>query len=174
MKPTPAWEHERAQLYLGDALMTLEALDAFRFDAIVTDPPYCSGAVSETSRVQAPGQGRRSETLRRFPWFRGDNMGTAGLAWLLRAAANVITCRRVRRSESEHQTQKPVELMAQLVNVVAPVGGLVCDPFAGSGTTGVAALSIGRRFVGIESELEHLQTARDRLDAEISQRRFAT
>jgi site-specific DNA-methyltransferase (adenine-specific) len=51
--------------------------------------------------------------------------------------------------ERVHQTQKPVELMEQLL---APVraNGVVLDPFAGSGTTGVAALNTGRDFIGVE------------------------
>lgn len=56
-------------------------------DAIVTDPPYCSGSVGESQRTSAKGQGLRSETISRFGWFVGDNMGTAGLVWLLRAMA---------------------------------------------------------------------------------------
>jgi site-specific DNA-methyltransferase (adenine-specific) len=49
-----------------------------------------------------------------------------------------------------HPTVKPVALMRWLVQLVTPPGGLVLDPFAGSGTTGVAALELGMRFVGIE------------------------
>lgn len=51
--------------------------------------------------------------------------------------------------QREHITQKPIEVMRDLVKVV-PEGGTVLDPFAGSGTTGVAALIEGRRFLGIE------------------------
>ncbi|WP_306357430.1 MULTISPECIES: site-specific DNA-methyltransferase [unclassified Nocardia] len=51
--------------------------------------------------------------------------------------------------EREHITQKPVEVMRELVKI-APRDGLVLDPFMGSGTTGVAAILEGRRFIGIE------------------------
>jgi site-specific DNA-methyltransferase (adenine-specific) len=68
--------------------------------------------------------------------------------------------------EREHLTQKPVELMRAVVRICRP-GGLVLDPFAGSGSTGVGALLEGRRFVGIEREAAHLATAARRLtDAE--------
>lgn len=56
---------------------------------------------------------------------------------------------RTREDRVHHQTSKPVELMRQLVKL-APPGGLVLDPFAGSATTGVAALLEGRRFHGFE------------------------
>lgn len=75
----------RATLYQGDAIETMARLG--RVDAIVTDPPYCSGSVSEASRTAAKGQGLRSENLGRFGWFVGDNMGTAGLVFLLRSVA---------------------------------------------------------------------------------------
>jgi site-specific DNA-methyltransferase (adenine-specific) len=51
--------------------------------------------------------------------------------------------------EREHQTQKPVSVLRELVKIV-PEAGLVMDPFMGSGTTGVAAMLEGRRFLGVE------------------------
>lgn len=71
----------------GDALDLVRALPDASVDAIITDPPYCSGAVGEAQRQRADGQGLRSETRRRLGWFVGDDMGTAGLVWLLRALA---------------------------------------------------------------------------------------
>jgi len=61
-----------------------------------------------------------------------------------------------------HITQKPVAVMQQLVRI-APAGGTVLDPFAGSGTTGVAALTEGRRFIGIEDSAAYADAARTRL-----------
>ena len=52
----------------------------------------------------------------------------------------------------EHETQKPLPLMSELVELFSNRGDLVCDPFMGSATTGVAAVKLGRRFVGIERE----------------------
>lgn len=52
--------------------------------------------------------------------------------------------------ESDHPTEKPVALMAEYIRQSTVPGGLVLDPFMGSGTTGVAAVRAGRRFVGIE------------------------
>ena len=71
----------------GDALESLSHLPAHSVDAIVTDPPYCSGGFSEAGRQSAKGQGLRSETIRADGWFTGDNMGTAGLLFLLRSVA---------------------------------------------------------------------------------------
>lgn len=231
-----------AEIIHGDALDVLRALPSASADAIVTDPPYASGGVSEASRSSANGQGLRSENLTRFGWFVGDNMGTAGLVYLLRSMAfeairiarpsasmlmfcdwrqvpnlapaiesagwryqglivwdkgamglgngfrcqhemilhftagapeyydkgtpNVLTCGRIRGDDRLHQTEKPVDLLRRLLRVVCPPGGVVLDPFAGSGSTGVAALAEGMRFIGIERALEHVETARRRLSGE--------
>jgi site-specific DNA-methyltransferase (adenine-specific) len=61
-----------------------------------------------------------------------------------------------------HPTVKPLELMRYLVRLITPPGGLVLDPFAGSGTTGIAALQEGCRFHGIEADEASVQTAHDR------------
>lgn len=62
-------------------------------------------------------------------------------------------------AEREHPTQKPVKLMATIVQVQTPIGGIVLDLFMGSGTTGVAAVRCGRLFVGIEHDPKHFETA---------------
>src|SRR5690606_26486261 len=56
-----------------------------------------------------------------------------------------------------HPTVKPTDLMAWLVRLVTPVGGTVLDPFAGSGSTLVAAKREGFGFIGIEREAEYVE-----------------
>lgn len=224
----------------GDALDVMHTLGASSVDAIVTDPPYCSGSVGETQRTAAKVQGLRRD--QRHAWFVGDNMGTAGLVFLLRSMAfesvrvvkpsgsivvfcdwrqvsniapaiesaglrfqnmlvwdkgsmglglgfrcqhelalhftngapeyhaadvgNVLRASRVPTDERQHQAQKPVDLLMSIVRVVAPEGGLVLDPFAGSASTGVACLRTGRRFLGIERDPLHALRGIHRLEAE--------
>jgi site-specific DNA-methyltransferase (adenine-specific) len=62
-----------------------------------------------------------------------------------------------------HVTQKPLALMRELLRIVEP-GGVVLDPFMGSGTTGVAALQTGRGFVGIELDPAHFDNACERIN----------
>ena len=62
-----------------------------------------------------------------------------------------------------HPTVKPVDLMRWLCRLVTPPGGLVFDPFCGSGSTGIAALAEGFRFIGIEIDAEYARTARRRV-----------
>lgn len=68
----------------------------------------------------------------------------------------------VRQDDKHHLTGKPTDLMRRLV-VVAPLGGLILDPFAGSGTTGVAAIQEGRRFLGFEMSEHYAAVAQKRL-----------
>lgn len=66
-----------------------------------------------------------------------------------------------------HPTVKPVALMRWLVTLVTPPGGHVLDPFAGSGTTGIACAELGVRFTGIEKEPEYAAIARQRIEAAV-------
>jgi len=65
--------------------------------------------------------------------------------------------------EKEHPTQKPVRLMEWCINH-APEAESICDPYMGSGTTGVAAANMGKRFVGIERERKYFDIACERLE----------
>lgn len=64
-----------------------------------------------------------------------------------------------------HPTVKPTDLMAYLCRLVTPPGGVVLDPFMGSGSTGKAAIREGFQFIGIEREAEYLAIARARIEA---------
>lgn len=65
--------------------------------------------------------------------------------------------------DREHMTQKPLDVMRGLVKI-APKGGTVLDPFAGAGTTGVAALMEGRNFIGSEMSEHYHAVAKARLE----------
>lgn len=73
------------------------------------------------------------------------------------------------RDESPHPTEKPVELMRYWIENSTTAGGLVLDPFMGSGTSGVAAAQAGRRFVGIESDPRWFDVACVRLEKALNQ-----
>ncbi len=240
-----AWE-----IVQGDCIAALQAMPARSVSAIITDPPYCSGGSTETTRRQATSQGIASQRIRdgEVEWFAGDNMTTAGLVWLLRAVAfeaerllvpggslcvfcdwrmwsnlapalesgglrlqnmvvwdkgsaglgtgfkpthelvahlcngpgkfhdlrgsNVLRFGRVRGQDKQHPTQKPEELLQAFVRVTTPLGGLVVDPFNGSGSTGVACVKEGRRYVGIERDPEYCEMSRKRLAGVAEQRRL--
>ncbi len=73
------------------------------------------------------------------------------------------------RSEgNNHPTVKPTDLMAYLIRLVTPKGGIVLDPFMGSGSTGKAAVREGMNFIGIERETEYFEIAKSRIEYEIN------
>jgi len=66
-------------------------------------------------------------------------------------------------ANNTHPTVKPVELMKYLVRLVTPKGGVVLDPFMGSGSTGMGAREEDLRFIGIEKEREYYEIAKARI-----------
>jgi site-specific DNA-methyltransferase (adenine-specific)/modification methylase len=73
-----------------------------------------------------------------------------------------------RLKNPKHPTQKPVKIMKRLIELASNEGDLVFDPFAGVASTGIAALELKRRFIGIESEKEYFDASCERL-----QKKFA-
>lgn len=67
--------------------------------------------------------------------------------------------------KKKHPAQKPLEVMRWLVNALSEEGELVVDPFAGSGTTGIASVQLQRKFIGIEINPDYIQLAIDRIEA---------
>ena len=72
------------------------------------------------------------------------------------------------RDESEHPTEKPVLLMKHYIENSTQPGDTVMDPFMGSGTTGVAAVMAGRKFIGIERDPRWFETAAARIEQALS------
>ena len=66
---------------------------------------------------------------------------------------------------NNHPTVKPVELMKYLIKLVTPPGGIVLDPFNGSGSTGMAAVELGHEYVGIELDPAYVEIANKRIAA---------
>jgi site-specific DNA-methyltransferase (adenine-specific) len=73
--------------------------------------------------------------------------------------------------EREHATQKPAELLKQLIQVARP-SEIILDPFMGSGTTGVACVETGRKFIGIEINEHYFDIACKRVEAAAKQERL--
>lgn len=87
----------------------------------------------------------------------------AGCERLPAVNAPVFVGKTTRPRRNSHSTVKPIDLMRWIIRLVVPVGGVVLDPFTGSGSTGCAAVMENRQFVGIEREAEYLPIARARL-----------
>lgn len=77
----------------------------------------------------------------------------------------VLRFPRVPANRMVHPAEKPVALLRHIVKRLAPVGGVVLDPFAGSGSTGVAAVLEGRSAILCEKSADYAQLAKDRVAA---------
>ena len=77
----------------------------------------------------------------------------------------IITVSNARQKGKVHPTQKPVELMEYLIKTYTDEGETVLDFTMGSGSTGVAAKNLNRRFIGIELDETYLEIARERINA---------
>ena len=69
-------------------------------------------------------------------------------------------------SNQIHPTQKPLSVISDMIKDCSNPGDLILDPFAGSGTTLVAAKQLGRKYIGIEISEKYCEIARDRLRQE--------
>ena len=76
---------------------------------------------------------------------------------------SVVRFRRVAADALIHPTEKPIALMEYLVDKVTEAGGLVLDPFAGSGSAGAACVNTGRNFIGIEKDDKYFAIASERI-----------
>lgn len=71
-----------------------------------------------------------------------------------------------RLRDPKHPTQKPVTILKKMIAIASNVDDIVFDPFMGVGSTGVAALSLGRKFIGFEREAAYFHAAEERLRRE--------
>lgn len=109
----------------------------------------------------------------------GDSFSDAEVAWAKGKGAMRIHRRMwkglLREGEDKqrpryHVSQKPVELMAWCLDQVkVPIGATVLDPYMGSGSTAIACIRTGRKFVGIEKDAKHFETACERVANELAQ-----
>lgn len=74
------------------------------------------------------------------------------------------------RTGNHHPTVKPTDLMRYLCRLITPPGGVVLDPFTGSGSTGRGAILEGFRFIGIEREADYITIARARIEDAVAVR----
>jgi hypothetical protein len=97
------------------------------------------------------------------------DMEDAGTDKTTGSAARFFYCAKAskadRDADNKHPTVKPTALMRYLCRLVTPPGGVVLDPFTGSGSTGKAAILEGFRFIGIEREAEYVEIAKARIGA---------
>jgi site-specific DNA-methyltransferase (adenine-specific) len=86
--------------------------------------------------------------------------------WRLTAPGNA------EKGFGKHPTQKPLALLDRCIEASTNVGDFVFDPFAGSSTTGVSAIRLGRKFCGVELEDDFVKLSKERLRSAGDEGRF--
>lgn len=187
-------------MHLGDCR---EMLPMLRANAAVTDPPYLEGDMSDVLEpllaicdrlVLTPGKLESFNWIARkrptweYCWQNGaKNLGGAAcfhIGWEpvlsygypCKPVGNDIIVSPISSAadKPDHPWPKPLPFMAILVGHWSRAGEVVLDPFMGSGTTGVAAINLGRRFIGVEREPRYFDIACTRIeDAQRQERLFA-
>ena len=110
--------------------------------------------VRRANRPQKATEGIGMATIGKKNTFNADNMGKVH---------NVFNYPIVHHSIRNHPTQKPVDLISELLYRSSNEGDTILDPFMGSGTTGVACVQTGRNFIGIEIEPKYYEIAEARI-----------
>lgn len=111
--------------------------------------------------------------LKRFDEGFGSFLSDAEVAWMKGGHGVYVkrdTSLMGETMDRLHPTQKPVALMAWCLEMAkVPAGATVCDPYMGSGTTGIACLRTGRNFIGVEKDATHFSTALERMRSEVEE-----
>jgi len=96
--------------------------------------------------------------------FQGRSFAEIEMAWTnLDASARLFQFDQLQEGERVHRTQKPVAVMLWCMGYI-PDAQTILDPFMGSGTTGVAAVQMGKKFIGIEREPKYFDIACKRIE----------
>ena len=127
-------------------------------DAVQWAGWHWRGILPWDKRNSRPQLGRFRQQAEFVVWASNGKLPTDRPVPVLPGAFSIAPPTQGRR---HHQTEKPLELMRQIVRICTP-GGVVLDPFCGSGTTLCAALLEGYKAVGIECVEHHARTAQER------------
>lgn len=142
-----------------------------RFPANIILDEEAGKMLDEQSGVLKSGSGIKNPVGGVKTVFKNSNKRDSGFQQASKGGASRFfycakASKKERGEDNNHPTVKPLALMEYLVKLTAtPTGGVVLDPFMGSGTTGIACKKQGRDFIGIEREEEYIEIAKARIDA---------
>lgn len=118
----------------------------------------CRYFTHSTETVIWASKGQKSKHYFDYPLMKETNGGKQMRnVWEMSAPA------KAEKAFGKHPTQKPLELLKRIILASTKEGDLVLDPFCGSSTTGVAALLLNRKYVGMDMEKEYLSLSKKRL-----------
>lgn len=138
----------------SDEVVELFPISNGQQGAVIGNEPSC-----KTTNIYGKFKGREAMQP------RGDKGSAARFFYCSKAS------KKERGKDNKHPTVKPIDLIKYLCRLITPKGGVVLDPFFGSGTTALAALDEGFRCIGIEQEHEYCVTASERIAKQVEMRR---
>ena len=149
--------HGTGAINIDECRVGTEEIEQGRFGRKVADSTSYHDKLKPTERTIAVG---------RWP-ANVIHDGSDEVTQLTGDAARFFYCAKANKKDREdgnnHPTVKPTDLMAYLCRLVTPPGGIVLDPFMGSGSTGKAAIREGFSFIGIERDEEYFEIASSRV-----------
>ena len=101
-------------------------------------------------------------------WNKGHTWNFISQAEMHNFIESPVCMRPERLSNPKHPAQKPVSILKKMIEIASNEGDIVFDPFMGVGSTGVAALNLGRRFIGVELNESYFDAARIRIDSTLN------
>jgi hypothetical protein len=158
-----------SDLALGEVGSRYFDVDKWSEEHGIDEDGWAEAAAAGLVQVAKPSKGEKEEGLLDL---KAQAKRPAGNAWSQQTIWNGENGDAAWRKKNpnlparnHHPTCKPVRLMSYLIHLACPPGGLVLDPFMGSGTTGVAAVKGHWGFIGIELEPEYITIAEQRIAA---------
>jgi DNA modification methylase len=147
------------ELYLADNTVILaDSFPLGKIDAVVTDPPYGLEGFSTSDFEMAWTS--QNQAARRFKYSCGNERGFAPKS------------KEDREFINSHPTQKPIEVMKWCLSFL-PKAEIILDPFMGSGSTGVACVNMGKKFIGVEIDEKYFDISCKRIEQAQKQGRMA-
>ena len=166
----PEWASRKCQGWFL-AFCQIEAVSAWRDAMELASLKYKRGMawIKPDSSPQFNGQG----PAQGYECIATAWCGAGVSSWNAGGKRGVYThCTNGPMRHGVHPTEKPVSLMRELLDDFVRQRGIVVDPFMGSGTTGVACVQLGRKFIGIELEPRYFDIACRRISDELKRPRL--
>jgi DNA modification methylase len=151
------------QVILDDCLNTLSKLESNSVDLILTDPPYL---ISRDSNFLKGSTNKKFNVISIDfgEWDKQTlNFEVLFQEWkrVLKGIYNYPICHGKERTE--HPTQKPLELIKDLILKHSAEGNTILDTFGGSGTTAIAAIQTNRNYILVETEEKYVEITNQRI-----------
>lgn len=140
---------------VGFAMQQLEFKMLNTLTWVKPNPPpnlACRYFTHSTETILWAARDKKSKHLFNYKDMKQENGGKQ-----MKSVWSFTAPRKAEKKNGKHPTQKPLALLERIIRAATQPGDLVLDPFNGSGTTGIAALMHGRRYVGLELDPAYLE-----------------